>query len=107
MLRITLDDQALIAEALTCLDTALRTGRLDPDRRELQVVELPGGGRLLVGWSGPCAVAALRRPEPFDSPVDDVTEGEAVVAAFQSVQSGRRNLAALMIRLLALQMGGA
>jgi hypothetical protein len=105
MLRVLHDDRALAVQALACLDEALRAGRLDPDRRELQVIALPSGGRLLVGWRGRLAIAALRRPEPDCVPLEDPTEGEVVVAAFKSYQSGRRNLAAFMIRLLVLQFG--
>jgi hypothetical protein len=103
MLRVVLDDRALAAEALACLDAALRSGQLDPEGRELQVLALPSGGRLVIGWSGRCALAALHRPQ--ETPLNDGAEAEAVVAEFQSLQSGRCNLAALMIRLLALQVG--
>jgi hypothetical protein len=103
MIRMLHIDQALITEALAELDAALRAGRLDPDLRERQVVALPSGGRLVIGWSGRCALAALHRPQ--ETLFDDGAEAEAVVAEFQSLQSGRCNLAALMIRLLALQVG--
>lgn len=106
MLRVALDDRALAAEALACLDAALRAGRLDPDRRELQVLALPSGGRLLVGWSNGRTVAVLRRVAPDTPALDRLAEDEGVVAAVRSRQSGRRTLAALMVRLLAIQVGG-
>jgi hypothetical protein len=105
MLHVTHTDRMLVTEALACLDTALRAGRLDPERRELQMLDLPSDGRLLIGWSGRLAVASLRRFELELPRTDSLADGEKVVAAFQSAQSGRRNLAALIIRLLAIQIG--
>jgi hypothetical protein len=106
MLRVLLDDRALAAEALACLDAALRAGQLDPDRRELQALALPSGGRLLVGRAGGRVVAVLRRDAPGTLALDPLAEDEGIVAAVRSRQSGRRTLAALMIRLLALQISG-
>ncbi len=98
MLHVTRTDQLLAAEALACLDAALRTGRLDPDRRELQALALPSGGRLLLGRNGGRAAAMLRRDG-----LDRLDDDAGVVAAVWSRQSARRTLAALMIRLLAIQ----
>jgi hypothetical protein len=106
MLRVALDDRALAAEALTCIDAALRSGKLDLDRRELQALVLPSGGQLLVGWSKGHTLAVLRRDTLDTLAFDPLLEDEGVVAAIRSRQSGRRTLAALMIRLLALQVGG-
>ncbi|MFO7168179.1 MAG: hypothetical protein DIU80_009155 [Chloroflexota bacterium] len=106
MLHVTRTDQVLVTEALACLDEALRTGRLDPDRRELQVLALPSGGRLLVGRANGHTLAVLRRDAPDTLAFDRLLEDEGVVAAVRSRQSGRRALAALMIRLLALQVMG-
>lgn len=106
MLHVVLDDRALAAEALACLDVALRAGQLDPDRRELQALALPSGGQLLVGCSKGRTLAILRRDTLDTLAFDRLLEDEGVVAAVRSRQSGRRTLAALMIRLLALQVGG-
>lgn len=105
MLHVTRTDQLLAAEALACLDEVLRAGLLDPERRDLQVLALPSGGRLLVGRAGGRSAAVLRR-DALDR-LDRLDEDAGVVAAVWSRQSGRRNLAALMIRLLALQLGTA
>lgn len=98
MLHVTRTDQLLAAEALACLDEALRAGRLNPELRELQALALPSGGRLLVGRAGGRSAAVLRRDA-----LDRLDEDAGVVAAVWSRQSGRRTLAALMIRLLAIQ----